>query len=74
MPQNIEFAYASFLIRLWRQTNPAYGAGSRDWQSEVDHIQSGQRWKFTTVDDLLNFLRQSTEDSEVMRSFLSGFE
>ncbi len=74
MSQNIEFAYASFLIRLWRQIDPVNGADSLDWQSEVDHIQSGQRWKFSTVDELLSFLRQRTEEPEGMRSFITGFE
>lgn len=58
MQNKIEFVYASFLIRLWRQTGPLSEVNPGDWQSEVEHIQSGQRWKFHTLEDLLIFLRQ----------------
>jgi len=58
MPQNIQFVYASYLIRLWRQTSPLDPDKSGDWQSEIEHIQSGQRWKFNRLDDLLVFLHQ----------------
>lgn len=57
MPENLEFVYASFLIRLWRQTSPLSPDHPADWQSEVVHIQSGQRWRFEALDDLLVFLR-----------------
>lgn len=58
MPENFEFVYASFLIRLWRQTGPLSPDHPSDWQSEVEHIQSGHRWRFTSLDDLLAFLHQ----------------
>jgi hypothetical protein len=74
MPQTIEYSYASYLVRLWRQSLLEGGACCNDWQSEVDHIQSGQRWTFGTLDDLLLFLRQKTEESEERRSFISRFE
>jgi len=32
------------------------------WQGEVEHIQSGQRWTFSTLDELLGFLRRQAED------------
>jgi hypothetical protein len=35
--------YASFLIRLWRQTGPDAAGNPFDWQSEVEHIQSGRQ-------------------------------
>lgn len=74
MPPNIEFAYASFLIRLWRQTGPLNPERPGDWQSEVEHIQSGQHWKFTTLDELLDFMRQQAEDMDGMKKFVPGFE
>ena len=73
MPQ-VEFAYASFLIRLWRQTGPLDLNHPGGWQSEVEHIQSGQRWKFGTLEDLLGFLRQQADEMEGMKKFVSGFE
>ena len=43
----------------------AVGSGG-DWHSEVEHIQSGQRWTFNTMDDLLDFLRREAEEPEVV--------
>jgi hypothetical protein len=56
--------YASFLIRLWREAGPRRAA-PRDWHCEVEHIQTGQRWTFSTLDELLGFLRRQAEDPEV---------
>lgn len=58
MSPSVEFTYASFLIRMWRQTGPLDPDHPTDWQSEVEHIQSDQRWKFSTLEELLNFMRQ----------------
>ncbi len=33
------------------------------WRGEVEHIQSGQRWAFSEMDELLDFLRRQAEDS-----------
>ncbi len=41
--------YLSFLVRMWRE-------GSDDWQGEVEHIQSGRRWEFSTAEELCQFL------------------
>ncbi|MGC8875050.1 MAG: hypothetical protein ACP5SI_11480 [Chloroflexia bacterium] len=57
MPKYLE--YASFLVRLSREA----GKGPEDveWHGEVEHIQSGQRWMFPTLEDLLQFLRSQAE-------------
>lgn len=54
--------YASLLIRLWRSdgTNPLEGSG--EWHSEVEHIQTGERWEFVTLEELLDFLRREATD------------
>ena len=62
--------YASFLIRVWRETGPRCDAleecvAPQDWQGEVEHIQTGERWSFSTLDELLGFLRRQTENPEV---------
>jgi hypothetical protein len=49
--------YASFMIRLWRENDPQSPAPKSDWLAEVEHIQSGEHWKFNTLDDLLAFLQ-----------------
>ena len=50
--------YVSFLIRLWREETPEVLEQAAGWQGEVEHIQSGRRWTFSTLDELLGFLRQ----------------
>jgi len=60
--------YASFLIRLWRERNPELPESVADWHSEVEHIQSGRRWTFGTLEELLGFLRRQAEDPEVWLS------
>ncbi len=54
--------YASFLIRLW-STREASSPTEYEWQGELQHIQSGQRWTFTTFDELLTFLYLHAETS-----------
>lgn len=49
--------YASFLIRVWREEHADAAGTVGDWQSEVEHIQSGKRWAFESMDELLDFLR-----------------
>jgi len=53
-----QFQYASFLIRIWRkdEANGSYA----DLESEVEHIQSGELWKFHTFIELEAFFRQRT--------------
>ena len=53
--------YASFLIRLWREAGADTTVLLTDWCSEVEHIQTGQRWTFGTLDELFEFLRQALE-------------
>jgi hypothetical protein len=66
-PMNHETAvYASYLVRLWRDDNPATAV----YHAEVEHIQTGQRRQFQTPDDLWAFLNQAipTTDSARLRS------
>jgi hypothetical protein len=58
--------YVSFLIRLWREESPEVLEPAADWQGEVEHIQSGRHWTFSTLDELLSFLRRQAEASEVL--------
>jgi hypothetical protein len=61
---SISIQYASFLIRLWREGTTETQELTADWHSEVEHIQTGERWEFDTVDQLLDFLRLQTDDLE----------
>jgi hypothetical protein len=51
--------YASFLIRLWREPEdkaPSSDA-SCDWLAQVEHILSGEKRYFTSLEDLFAFIR-----------------
>jgi len=74
--------YASFLIRLWRQESADLVEHPVEWQSEVEHIQTGDRWSFGSLDELLAwsfgsldevlaFLRDQAGDRERARPVLS---
>ena len=54
--------YASFLIRIWRETRAGETTPSVDWHAEVEHIQSNQYWVFKTEEELLVFLQQQSEN------------
>ncbi len=59
--------YTSFLIRLWREQNPAQAGAAVGCCSEVEHIQSGQRWRFASLDEMLDFIQQQAGGLEVSR-------
>ena len=59
--------YVSFLVRLWREVNVSSKAPAPDWHSEVEVIQTGQRWTFNSIDELLQFLRQQAIDLDTSR-------
>lgn len=51
--------YKSFLLRLWReQDDPAVNA---NWEAEIEHIQSGERWVFKTEAELIAYLQSTLE-------------
>lgn len=64
--------YASFLIRIWRETRAGEVLTGADWHAEVEHIQSNQHWTFITEDELLSFLQQQAENipADVREAFL----
>jgi hypothetical protein len=66
-------AYQSYLVRLWRHPGedraPEPGQASQDWHGEIEHIQSGQRWMFTTLDELLAFWRRQLCEAEAPQKY-----
>ncbi len=48
--------YISFLVRMWREKSTEQPERVGDWQGEVEHIQSGRRWKFSNMEALTRFL------------------
>ena len=57
--------YLSFLVRLWHEPNMESPAQIIRWRGEVEHIQSGQRWSYETLDEVLSFLRKQVSDPEI---------
>jgi len=55
-------AYVSFLIRMWREGGEHAAGAYSGWRSQLEHIQSGRRWNFEDLDDLLHFLRRQALD------------
>lgn len=50
--------YESFLVRLWR--NPEAEDQQHPWCGEIEHIQSGARWSFSTLsEEIVEFLQQA---------------
>jgi hypothetical protein len=57
-------AYASFLIRMWRETSPDTLPDMPACRAQVEQIQTGQKWGFDDLNDLLAFLRRRWEEIE----------
>jgi len=41
---------------MWRERDPDHPDVIGEWRGEVEHIQSGQRWLFDTLEDLVQLL------------------
>jgi hypothetical protein len=54
--------YVSFLVRLWREPGVPALPLSATWHAEVEHIQTGRKWRFDSADELLDFLRRLAEN------------
>jgi len=69
---NSQLEYASFLVRLWRVSDPDSQAA--EWQSEVKHIQSGQMWTFDKVTNLMEFLNKKVAGLQAARLALDDLD
>ncbi len=58
----IPATYISCVVRMWRDKSLDTPESPAGWQGEVEHIQTGQRYTFETLDELLDCLRRLTED------------
>ena len=56
--------YVSFLVRLWREPASELPEQTAGWQGEVEHIQTGRRWKFDGLDQLFDSIRRQVEGRE----------
>ncbi len=53
--------YASMIVRLWRLAGKSENAMPVRWQGEVEQIQSGQTWKFSSFEQLVEFLKKQVD-------------
>ena len=61
-PTSPEFSYASFMVRIWRRVNGSAEGDPCRWLGEIEHLQSGQHWRFDTLDELPELLRRQAEE------------
>jgi hypothetical protein len=55
--------YASFLVRLWRNSEQEAARFTAAWQGEVEHIQTSQRLTFDGLEELLGLLHRQLEEA-----------
>lgn len=53
---SVKQEYASFLIRMWREVDPAAPSAMTEWHGEIEHIQSGRRASFSALAEMLEVL------------------
>lgn len=57
--------YHSFLLRIWRERSLNHPDNvAAEWQGEIESIQTGERWTFESLDEMLVFLHQQAEGPE----------
>jgi hypothetical protein len=54
--------YRAYMLRLRRA-----GGDQPTWRASLDEIATGERYVFTTVDELLTWLREETDRAHVDR-------
>ncbi|MEA3335020.1 MAG: hypothetical protein U9R25_03865 [Chloroflexota bacterium] len=57
--------YASLLVRFWSE-DEAKSNDSDAWCGEIEHIQSGQRWTFGSLEEMRQFLTDCLDDPDRM--------
>jgi len=62
--------YTSFLIRLWREPPSSVELPTADqgWLVQVEHIPSGEKEYFTSLEDLFAFIRAQLPDPPATKS------
>lgn len=57
----------SFLVRIWRETTKSL-APLGEWHGEVQHIQSGCRWTFDSIEEYLALIKINEQDIGIMKN------
>jgi hypothetical protein len=51
---------------MWREPDQSQAAPTCDWRGAIEHIQSGRRWTFTTLDEMMDLWRQKLLGSQML--------
>lgn len=49
--------YVSFLVRFYWDRKPGSTGPATDWCGEVEHIQTGERQQFNSLEEVFKYLR-----------------
>lgn len=55
--------YSSFLLRIWQITNTDHATHNPDWVLEIESVQSGEIWKFNSLEELFLLLQAQIDGS-----------
>ena len=53
--------YISYLVRFWWEDTG--GEPKEGWRGELESIQTGQKWQFSYLNDMVQFLQTQMEDN-----------
>ena len=56
MDSRVSSEYLAFLLRLWKVRNEG-----ECWRASIERVDSGEKHGFTNLEELIAFLRHSTE-------------
>lgn len=59
---NLSTMYASFLVRVWQDAEIV--ETPTIWRVEIEHIQSGQKQHFDSLDQAFDFLHHQVQPPE----------
>jgi len=61
----------SFVIRVWQEPRELEGAGA-EWRGRIEHVQSGERAYFRSLDKMLEFMMAHLNGAERRPSLIAG--
>lgn len=61
----------SFVIRVWQEPREIEGTGP-EWRGRIEHVQSGERVYFRTLDRMVEFITVYLKDAGSQSSLLKS--
>ena len=59
--KNKKIIYRSFLLRIWYISNTDRATGINNLVLEVESVQSGDIWKFNTLEELFQHFKEQLD-------------